>query len=225
MDIVGTPVGDARIDVRPATGMAGSAKATLVIGHGAGGGIEAPDLGALADHLPGRGITVVRVESPWRVAGRRVATPPATLDRAWLGVLEHLGARGHLAGRLVLGGRSAGARVACRTASVLGAAGVLALAFPLVPPGRPDRSRLPELLRPLEAGIPLLVVQGERDAFGAPHAFPAAAPGWAYRMHPVPGADHSFRVRRADGHDQRAVLAAIAEAAAAWALDLAARRG
>ena len=115
---------------------------TLVLGHGAGGGIEARDLVALAKALPERGVTVVRVEQPWRVAGRKVAGPPATLDRAWLAVLEALA----VAGPLVVGGRSAGARVACRTAAQVGAAGCLALAFPLHPPGRPEKSRLDELL-------------------------------------------------------------------------------
>lgn len=164
----------------------GSPRATLVLGHGAGGGIQAADLVALAESLPGRGIDVVRVEQPWRVAGRRVAAPPPTLDRAWTAVLTQLDVRG----ALVVGGRSAGARVACRTAAQVGAVGCLALAFPLRPPGRPDRSRLAELAA---TGVPTLVVQGERDAFGAPAEFPTDPEGYA--VHGVAGADHSFRVR------------------------------
>jgi uncharacterized protein len=176
---------------------------TLVLGHGAGGGIEAMDLAALAAGLPARGVTVVRVEQPWRVAGRRIAGPPANLDRDWLTVLGVLKVRG----RLVVGGRSAGARVACRTATAVGAVGCLALAFPLHPPGRPEKSRLAELAG---SGVPTLVVQGEYDAFGGPAAFPAGA----YGVHPVPGADHSFRVRRP--LDREATLLGIVEAVGAW---------
>ena len=186
--LVPTPVGDARWTVSPAR----RGRATLVLGHGAGGGIESRDLSALAGVLPGRGVTVVRVESPWRVAGRRVATAPPTLDTAWVAVLGEL----DVAGPLVVGGRSAGARVACRTARTVGAVGVVALAFPLHPPGRPERSRAAELLG---AGVPTLVVQGERDAFGGPDRFPAGT-----ELAPVPFADHSFRVpaaARAAGAD------------------------
>lgn len=207
MDIVATPVGDARVDVRPA---ARRGRLSLVLGHGAGGGIEAAELVALAAALPGRGITVVRVEQPWRVAGRRVATPPATLDRAWLAVLAQLG----LTGPVAVGGRSAGARVACRTARQVGAVACVALAFPLHPPGRPERSRLPELE---EAGVPTLVVQGERDAFGGPDAF--ARPNDAsYVVHGVEGADHSFRVR-APG-DRAATLARVTGLVGDWLLAL-----
>lgn len=206
MDIVGTPVGDARVDIRPATGRP---RATLVLGHGAGGGVEAADLVALAGALPARGITVIRVEQPWRVAGRRVAAPPATLDRAWLAVLEHLAVRGPL----VVGGRSAGARVACRTATALGARGVLALAFPLHPPGRPNVSRLPELDG---CGVPALVVQGERDRFGSPDAFPRSP---AYVVHPVPYADHSLRVPRRAPVGEQETLDAVVGVVARWVLD------
>ena len=158
--------------------------------------------------LPGRGVTVVRVEQPWRVAGRRVAAPPSTLDRAWLAVLQELAVEGPL----VVGGRSAGARVACRTARSVGAVGVVALAFPLHPPGRPERSRLDELE---DAGVPTLVVQGERDAFGGPAAFPRKHPS-PYVVHAVPGADHSFRVTRS--YDREAVLAGVASTVAQWVL-------
>lgn len=205
METIGTPAGEARVDVRPAT--AGQ-RLTLVLGHGAGGGIEAADLVALADVLPGRGVTVVRVEQPWRVAGRKVAGAPATLDRAWLAVLAGLG----LTGPVAVGGRSAGARVACRTARTVGALACVALAFPLHPPGRPERSRLAELE---DVGMPTLVVQGERDPFGGPQAFPRRdhAP---YVVHAVPGADHSFRVPAAG--DRARTLTDLAGAVGDWLL-------
>lgn len=205
MRTVATPVGDARVAVASAQ----RPKATLVLGHGAGGGIEARDLVVLAESLPRSGVTVVRVEQPWRVAGRRVAALPGTLDKAWVAVLAAL----EVSGPLVVGGRSAGARVACRTAGEVGAAAALALAFPLHPPGRPERSRLDELSG---AGVPTLVVQGERDAFGGPGAFPGGRR--PYVVHPVPGADHSFRVPK--GHDQAATLATLAAVARDWLLDL-----
>ena len=160
-----------------------------MLGHGAGGGIETPDLRALARALPSEGVTVVRVEQPWRVAGRRVAAPPPTLDRAWLTVVAALDVRGPL----LVGGRSAGARVACRTGVPLGAVGCLALAFPLHPPGSVDKSRLGELTG---SGVPTLVVQGGRDPFGTPDDFPTTLPaGTVVRV--VPHADHSFRVAKA----------------------------
>lgn len=141
------------------------------------------------------------------MAGRRVATAPPTLDRAWVAVLAALA----LPGPIVVGGRSAGARVACRTAVAVGAAACVALAFPLQPPGRPERSRLPELTA---AGVPTLVVQGERDPFGGPTDFGSVP--CPFDVHPVPGADHSFRVTR--GHDRDATLGALATAVGDWML-------
>ncbi|MEP7091906.1 MAG: alpha/beta family hydrolase [Nocardioidaceae bacterium] len=156
--------------------------ATLLLGHGAGGGVEALDLAALAADLPRQGVSVVRVEQPWRVAGRRVAPRPQVLDECFVAAANRLRVRTPL----VVGGRSAGARSAARTARELGASGFLGLAFPLHPPGRPDRSRLAEL----EAvSVPSLVVQGERDAFGTPEEFPPDQ-----QVVIVPGADHGFRV-------------------------------
>ena len=157
----------------------------LVLGHGAGGGVEARDLLAARDAGLAGAMTVVRVEQPWRVRGRRIAEAPAKLDAAWRDALTWLAASGYGGGRrLVVGGRSAGARVACRTASEVGATAVLCLAFPLVPPGRPERSRGPELTLP---GVPLLVVQGSRDAFGVPAGAVV-----------IEGADHAFATRRGD---------------------------
>lgn len=168
---IDTPHGPARAHVEvPAPG---PSDAALVLGHGAGGSIDAPDLVRVRDVALDAGLAVARVEQPYRVAGRRTAAPAAQLDAAWVAVLEQL--RGDaLAGRpIVAGGRSSGARVACRTAARVGAVAVLCLAFPLHPPSRkPDaerRTRLPEL----EAvAVPVLVVQGERDPFGLPPAGP-----------------------------------------------------
>ena len=207
VSLVPTPLGDARVH----TTAADDPVATLVLGHGAGGGVGTPDLAALASRLPPLGVSVLLVDQPWVVAGRKVAAPPPTLDRGWLGVLASLDAQG-LRGPLLVGGRSAGARVACRTAETVGAAGVLALAFPLHPPaGRP--TRLPELDLPAAAGLPVLVLQGTRDSFGGPADIPAA-PGRV--VVPVAGADHSFRVLK--GGDRAAVLTQLVDAAAAWAL-------
>lgn len=176
----------------------------MVLGHGAGGGIAAADLVALARGLPEHGITVVRVEQPWQVAGRKVSAPPATLDRAWLAVLEEL----EIGTPLVVGGRSAGARVACRTALTAGAYGVVALAFPLHPPGRPQQSRVVELTG---AGVPVLVVQGTRDLFGGPSEFPHGT-----ELRPVDGADHGFKIPKSSGISQPVALAAVAADVAGW---------
>lgn len=157
-----TPAGTARALIRRAR----RPVATLVLGHGAGAPIaRSPDLMALLRDLPARRISVIGFDQPWVVAGRKVATAPAMLDEAWLAALPQLPVRGPL----VVGGRSAGARVACRTAVALGAIGCLCLAFPLHPPGRPERSRAAELVG---AGVPVLVCQGESDSFGRPQDFP-----------------------------------------------------
>jgi len=157
-----TPVGLARVRLEEA----GSPRAALVLGHGAGGGIDSPDLAGATSAARAAGFTVALVEQPYRVAGRRSPAPAAQLDAAWVSVISQL----PLAGPPVLvGGRSAGARVACRTAADVGAAAVLCLAFPLHPPGRPEKSRLEELDA---VELPTLVVQGERDPFGLPPAGP-----------------------------------------------------
>jgi predicted alpha/beta-hydrolase family hydrolase len=168
---IGTPLGPARVHVaRPEVGPTDRGPlGTVLLGHGAGGGIGAADLQAVARRALAAGWAVGLVEQPWRVAGRRVATPPPQLDIGWTEVVRALDkGRWRLPRPYVFGGRSAGARVACRLAGPLEAAAVVALAFPLHPPGRPERSRLPELLGAVEAGVPLLVVQGERDPFGSP---------------------------------------------------------
>ncbi|MGY1838695.1 MULTISPECIES: alpha/beta hydrolase family protein [unclassified Modestobacter] len=164
-------------------------RGTLLLGHGAGGGVESADLVAVTDAACGAGWRVLRVEQPWRVAGRRIAPAPARLDEGWTAVLAHLRSAGALTGPLVFGGRSAGARVACRTAGSEGAAGVLALAFPLHPPGKPEKSRAAELLG---VDVPLLVVQGGTDAFGGPAEVRAALAGHPGVVHGVPG-DHGLK--------------------------------
>jgi uncharacterized protein len=153
-----TPVGLARVRLEPVD----SPDAALVLGHGAGGGIDAPDLAGAASAAREAGFTVALVEQPYRVAGRRSPAPAAQLDAAWLSVISQLPLE---ALPLLVGGRSAGARVACRTAAQVEALAVLCLAFPLHPPGRPEKSRLAELDA---VELPTLVVQGERDPFGLP---------------------------------------------------------
>jgi len=187
-----TPRGLARVHVHPA----GEPRAALVLGHGAGGGITAPDLVAATAAAVDAGVTVALVEQPYRVAGRRSPAPAPQLDEAWVSVVEQLRA-GELAGLSVFaGGRSSGARVACRTAAETGAAGVVCLAFPLQPPGRASApSRLPELDAVM---VPTLVVQGERDPFGVP------APAATRTVTLVPG-DHSLRT-----------ASRVREAVAAW---------
>jgi predicted alpha/beta-hydrolase family hydrolase len=163
-----TPHGRARVHLRLADEPLGA----LVLGHGAGGGPNSPDLAAAARAARAVNFSVALVEQPYRVAGRRTQAPARQLDAAWLAVIEQL--RGGALGEtpLVVGGRSAGARVACRTAAGAGAVAVLCLAFPVHPPGKADdpaKSRLGEL----EAvAVPVLVVQGERDPFGIPPAGP-----------------------------------------------------
>jgi uncharacterized protein len=175
-----TPRGPARVHLHRADGPRGA----LVLGHGAGGGVGAPDLVAATTAALAVRVTVALVEQPYRVAGRRSPAPAAQLDEAWASVVAQLRAGELHDLPLLVGGRSSGARVACRTASETGAAGVLCLAFPLQPPGRASApSRLPEL----EAvAVPVLVVQGERDPFGIPPESSARA------VVVVPG-DHSLR--------------------------------
>jgi hypothetical protein len=162
---VDTPHGPARVHLHAAAAPAGA----LVLGHGAGGGVTARDLVAAAKAAQEASVSVALVEQPYHVAGRRSPAPAAQLDAAWVAVVEHLraGPLGDLP--LVAGGRSSGARVACRTAEQTGAAAVLCLAFPVHPPGRPEKTRLEELDA---VDVPVLVVQGASDPFGMP---PAAA--------------------------------------------------
>ena len=164
-----TPSGVARAHLSAASGR--PAAGLAVLGHGAGGGIDAPDLLAVTAALTDAGWTVARVEQPYRVKGRRAPEAAPRLDAAWVTVVTAL--RRGRSGPLVLAGRSSGARVACRTAATLGAKAVIALAFPLHPPGRPEKSRAEELEALTALGVPVLVVQGDKDAFGTAAELPA----------------------------------------------------
>ncbi|GAA5183493.1 alpha/beta hydrolase [Rugosimonospora acidiphila] len=207
---VPTPHGEARVvlDVpdRPAS--------LLVLGHGAGGDVDAPDLVAVRDACLSASVAVARVLQPYRVAGRRAPAPARQLDAAWTAVVETLrstvpsaGTSRRGAGRsggtrrrgdlpLIVGGRSSGARVACRTAAATGAAGIVALAFPLHPPGRPERSRAEEL----DTGLPTVVVNGDRDPFGVPEAGPLV----------------EVCLRPGERHDLRRDPAAVADCVVRW---------
>jgi uncharacterized protein len=158
---VDTPHGPARAELHCAE----EGRAALLLGHGAGGGINAPDLVAATRAATGAGVHVALVEQPYRVAGRRAPAPAKQLDVAWLAVVADLGERWFADLPLIFGGRSSGARVACRTADAGEAEAVLCLAFPLHPPGKPEKSRASEIDA---VENPVLVVQGERDAFGRP---------------------------------------------------------
>ncbi|MFR9732118.1 alpha/beta family hydrolase [Saccharopolyspora sp. MS10] len=189
---VDTPHGPARAELHCAE----EGRAALLLGHGAGGGIAAPDLVAATRAATEAGAHVALVEQPYRVAGRRAPAPARQLDAAWLAVADDLGQRWFPDLPLLFGGRSSGARVACRTAEAGAAAGVLCLAFPLHPPGKPEKSRLAELDA---VDAPVLVVQGERDAFGRPE------PAHRREVVLVPG-DHALK---ADAD-------AVARAAGEW---------
>jgi predicted alpha/beta-hydrolase family hydrolase len=188
---VDTEYGPARAHLHSAN----EPRAALVLGHGAAGGVTAPDLVAATDAAVEDGVSVVLVEQPYRVAGRRSPAPARQLDAAWTAVVDHLRANELVRLPLLVGGRSLGARVACRTVAATGAVGVICLAFPLLPPSRsrPAVSRLPELDA---VTVPTLVVQGARDRFGIPPATPDRA------VVEVPG-DHSLRT------DPEAVAAAV----------------
>ncbi len=200
---VATPGGPARVHVVRRRG----ARGTLIVGHGAGGGLGSVDIGATRSALDQEGWAVALVEQPWLVAGRRVAGPPNTLDAAWVPIVHALRQRGGplatVRGPLVLGGRSAGARVACRTAEQLHADAVFCLSFPLHPPGRPDKLRAPELALVTDAGRPIAAIQGENDPFGTPGELTA----YLERVYAVPGT-HSI---------PRSSAAAVAQAALAFA--------
>jgi predicted alpha/beta-hydrolase family hydrolase len=161
--------------------------------------VASRDLVAVTDAALSEQVSVVLVEQPYRVAGRRAPAPARQLDAAWSAVVDHL-RLGELKGLpLVVGGRSLGARVACRTAEATGAIAVLCLAFPLQPPRRSSASPAPNRLEELDdVTVPMLVVQGARDPFGIP---PSAARRTVVQ---VPG-DHSLRT------DVQAVAAAVKE--------------
>jgi predicted alpha/beta-hydrolase family hydrolase len=196
---VDTPHGEGRLHTRRAT----SPMATLLLSHGAGGGVDARDLWALADALPAQGVSVVLFEQPWRVAGRKIATAPPTLDTALRCAADVMRVRTPL----VVGGRSAGAR----TARALGATGCLALSFPLHAPGRTEPTRLGELQA---VGLPTLVVQGERDPMGRPEEFPGDLDG--VDMVVIPGGDHSLKVPARGEVTQDEAMGIVVESTLEW---------
>jgi hypothetical protein len=202
---IDTPFGVARAHVQRAA----EPKAALVLGHGAGGGVTARDLVTAAEAAHALGLSVALVEQPYRVAGRRSPAPAHQLDTAWVAVIEHLRARELSVAQLVVGGRSSGARVACRTARAVGATGVLCLAFPLQPPRRENAAHAPSRLAELETvTVPVLVVQGVRDRFGMP-----------------PASERRTVVQVAGDHSLRTDLGAVGEAVSAWLLRSVLRNG
>jgi len=194
-----TPAGLARVHLHAAEQPRGA----VVLGHGAGGGVEAPDLVAATEAAVSQRFSVALVEQPYRVAGRRSPAPAKRLDEAWTAVVERLGEEELDGLPLIVGGRSLGARVACRTLEATGAEAVLCLAFPLLPPRRgskPPQSRLPELDA---VGLPVLVVQGTSDRFGMP-----------------PEGPQRKVVEVAGDHGLKADTGAVADAVASWLEDL-----
>lgn len=199
---IDTPTGIAVVHLL----VASEGRGLLVLGHGAGGGVTAPDLTAAAAAGQGAGFHIALVEQPYRVAGRKAPPRAPTLDAAWVEVVARV--REEVMpqdGCLVVGGRSSGARVACRTAQVTGAAGVLCLAFPLQPARREGRPAAPSRLPELDGvTVPVLVVQGDRDPFGSPSA------------------TASRRVVRVAGdHSLRTALDIVAEVTGRWLRELA----
>jgi predicted alpha/beta-hydrolase family hydrolase len=191
-----TPSGTARAHLRLRSG----ARGTLILGHGAAGGVGARDLLAVSRAAESEGMSVVLVEQPYRVAGRRSPAPAPRLDAAWLAVVEHLRREDRVEAPLVVGGRSSGARVACRTAAAAGAASVLCLAFPLQPPRRAGAAPAPSRIGELDGvAIPTLVIQGESDPFGMP-----------------PAAPQRTVVRVSGNHSLTADLDAVSAAARGW---------
>ncbi|GGL29559.1 alpha/beta hydrolase family protein [Planomonospora parontospora] len=197
MEIV-TPHGPARAEIDPVP----DPRFLLVLTHGSAGGVDAPDLLAVRDAVLGIGGLVARVTQPFRLRGARAPGSAVKQDEAWAAAVAEL-RRSHPGLPMVQGGRSNGARVACRTAGAVGAEAVVALAFPLHPPGRPERSRAQELRA---AGVDVLAVSGDRDPFGMPEAEDVA------RLVVLPG----------EGHDLKKDPARVGEAVAGW-LDAGAR--
>ena len=202
--VIATPHGEGRL----VTDRARKPMATLLVSHGAGGGIEARDLVELARYLPRQGVTVMRFEQPWRGGGRGggAAPPPRAPGRR--GAADAVRVRTPL----ILGGRSAGARSAARSARHLGASGCLALSFPLHPPGKPERSRLDELTG---VGVPTLVIQGERDTMGRPEEFPDPLPA-RIDLAVVPDADHGLAVPKSATITQEDAMDIVLETVLEW---------
>jgi uncharacterized protein len=197
---VDTPHGPARAHLHRAN----DARAALVLGHGAGGGVEAPDLVAATEAAVADGVSVALMEQPYRVAGRRSPAPARQLEAAWLAVVERLAAKELDGLPLIVGGRSLGARVACRTLGETDAVAVLCLAFPLQPPARKGKPPSPSRLEELDAvTVPMLVVQGESDQFGMP-----------------PAGDRRTVVQVPGNHGLKKDLDAVAAAVRGWLPDV-----
>ena len=195
---VETPHGPARAHLH----LSDDARGALILGHGAGGGVTAPDLVAATRAAQAESVSVALVEQPYRVAGRRSPAPAPQLDAAWIAVVEHLRGDALPGLTVVVGGRSSGARVACRTAAATGAAGVLCLAFPLRPPRRSGDA--PSRIDELDAvSVPTLVIQGERDPFGMP-----------------PPASNRVVVPVRGDHSLRSDVAGVVDAVQAWLAEL-----
>ncbi|GGS76835.1 alpha/beta hydrolase [Planobispora rosea] len=177
----------------------------LVLTHGSAGGVDAPDLLAVRDAVLKIGGVVARVTQPFRLRGARAPGSAVKQDEAWTAAVEEI-RRGHPGLPLAQGGRSNGARVACRTARAVGAEAVVALAFPLHPPRKPERSRAPELRA---AGTEVLVVNGDRDPFGVPEAADAAR----------------LVVLAGEGHDLNRDPARVGEVVADWLGERMRRKG
>jgi predicted alpha/beta-hydrolase family hydrolase len=188
---VDTPQGPGKLFIE----LAAPPTSILVLGHGASGGVASADLEMLADNLPALGTSVVRFEQPWRTAGRSVGAPPPRLDEAWVAALEWVTGQEWARHPLVVGGRSAGARVACRTAALTNPVAIVCLAFPLHPPGRPEKSRVEELLAPT---VPRLVLQGSKDSFGTPDEIRTAIGETSgITVVKLPGVDHGYHIPKA----------------------------
>ena len=217
-----TPVGMAHLSIDVPSSPTG----LVVLGHGAGGDVDAPDLLTVREVALAQDIAVLRLRQPYRQAGRKAAAPAGQLDVAYAAVLTGI-ADGSVPGTAalvglpwVVGGRSSGGRVAARVAAAAGpgvVSGVLALAFPLVPPGRPGVSRLGELLA---VPVPTLVVQGTRDGFGSAAQVRTEVGEGLVSVAEIADADHSFRTRKADPTTSRDALAAVGHAVGPWLADL-----
>ena len=193
-----TPQGRARVHLHPADG---APRAALVLGHGAGGGVAAPDLQTARRVATGAGVSVALVEQPYRVAGRRSPPRAPVLDAAWIAIVQQLRAGPLRDLPLITGGRSSGARVACRTAAATGATAVLCLAFPLLTPSGAERRQELD-----DAGVSVLVVQGASDRFGMPE----------------PAGNRAVVVVRGD-HGLKSDLPGVADAIAGWLMVIVAR--
>lgn len=206
-----TPVGLAHV----AIDVPSQPQGLVVLGHGAGGDIDAADLLTVRDAAVNAGWAVARLRQPYRVAGRKAPAPAAALDVAYSAAVAGLRELPGLAGLPIrVGGRSSGARVAARVAHAAGATGLLTLAFPLSPPGRPLVSRIDELTG---AGVRTLCLQGTRDAYGSAEVLRLATTELPLiEVCPIADADHSLRTRRTDATTTRQALDAVAAAVAGW---------